>query len=208
MSSSVQRANRGSCPYTRPVSAFVSALAAIDAVHAQDPARAADGRARELVYAERMSAWLERLAPDASEALRIAVRAQHLARWRSPREAYPEGRVGYLTWRRDAGERHASETRALLLGVGFDEAFAARVAALVMKKERSRDPEAQLLEDCACLVFLELDYAAFAARHDDDAKVIDIVKRTWGKMSARAHREARAMPLAGRPAALVAAALA
>src|SRR5438045_729450 len=100
------------------------ALERIDAIHAEDPIRAADGRARELVYAEHTSRWLDRLAPGASDALRIAVRAQHLARWRSPREAFPEGRVGYLKWRKDAGERHASDVRAILTEVGFDETFA------------------------------------------------------------------------------------
>lgn len=184
------------------------ALIRIDAVHADDPVRALDGRGRELVYAEHMSRWLDRLAPDASDALRLAVRAQHLARWRSPREAFPEGRVGYLEWRKAAGERHASDVRALLVDVGFDEAFATRVATLVMKKARTRDPESQLLEDCACLVFLELDYEAFVAKHEDDAKVIDIVKKTWGKMSPRAREEAMKIGLVGRGAALVARALA
>jgi hypothetical protein len=183
------------------------ALAKIDEVHGGDPQRAVDGRARELVYAERMTHWLGRIIASPSDALRIAVRAQHLARWRSPREAFPEGRVGYLKWRKDAGERHAADVRAILLAVGFDDAFAARVASLVMKKDRTRDPESQALEDCACLVFLELDYADFAAKHEEDAKVIDIVQKTWAKMSARAHTEALALPLDGRAARLVTEAL-
>jgi hypothetical protein len=184
------------------------ALRRIDAVHDEDPARGADGRGRELHYAEHMSAWLARLAPDASDALKIAVRAQHLARWRSSREAYPEGRVGYLQWRKAAGERHAADVRAILAPLGLDEAFLGRVAALVMKKERTRDAESQCLEDCACLVFLELDYEPFVAKHADDAKVIDIVRKTWGKMSPRAREEATTLPLTGRAGRLITAALA
>lgn len=188
--------------------ALERALARIDAVHDEDPSRTPDGRARERVYAEHMSAWLDRLAPDASEALRIAVRAQHLARWRSPRDAFAEGRVGYLQWRKAAGERHAADVRTILVELGLPEAFIARVAALVMKKDRTRDPEAQLLEDCACLVFLELDYEAFVEQHADDGKVVDIVKKTWAKMSPRAREEATKLTLNGRAARLVGEALA
>lgn len=187
---------------------LAAVLARIDAVHDEDPARTADGRARERVYAERMSAWLERLCPDASDALRVAVRAQHLARWRSPRDAYPEGRVGYLQWRKAAGERHADDVRAIVRAVGLDDAFAARVASLVMKKDRSKDAESQRLEDCACLVFLELDYVPFVEAHADDAKVIDIVKKTWGKMSPEARVAARTLAAGGRAGALLARALA
>ncbi len=187
--------------------ALARILDRIDAVHAADPSRH-EGRPRELVYAERMTRWLDALAPGASDALRIAVRAQHLGRWRSPREAFPEGRVGYLKWRKEAGERHAAEVRAILLGAGQSEALAERVAALVMKKDRARDPESQTLEDCACLVFLELDYADFASKQGDDAKVIDVLRKTWGKMSPRARAEALELALEGRPRALVTAALA
>jgi hypothetical protein len=182
------------------------ALATIDAVHDEDPCRLDDGHGRERLYAERMTHWLEKLAPDASDALKLAVRAQHLARWRSPRDAFPEGRVGYLQWRKAAGQKHADDVRAILESAGFDIALVDRVAALVTKKDRTRDPESQLLEDCACLVFLELDYAAFAEKHDD-TKVIDIVKKTWAKMSPRAHDEALAMALSGRAAALIETAL-
>jgi hypothetical protein len=188
------------------VSALDAVLARIDALHDEDPIRVGD-RGRELVYAEAMTRWLARLCPDASDALRVAVRAQHLARWRSPRAAFPDGRVGYLQWRKDAGARHAETARAILLESGLEAAFGDRVAALVMKKDRTRDAESQSLEDCACLVFLELDFEAFAAEHDDDA-VVEIVKKTWGKMSPEAHEEAVKMALSARGAELVARALA
>lgn len=195
--------------YPRRVSETIAkVLQQIDRVHDEDPVRTGDGRARERVYAERMSAWLARLVEAPSDALRIAVRAQHLARWRSPRDAYPEGRVGYLKWRKEAGERHAADVAAIVRDETRDEALAARVASLVTKKDRLRDPESQALEDCACLVFLELDYAPFVAKHDDDAKVIDIVRKTWAKMSARGREEALRLPLEGRGLRLVQAALA
>jgi len=188
------------------VSALDAALARIDALHDEDPVRIGD-RGRELVYAEAMTRWLAQLSPDGSDALRVAVRAQHLARWKSPRDAFPDGRVGYLLWRKDAGARHAETARAIVIESGLDQAFADRVASLVMKKDRSRDPESQCLEDCACLVFLELDFDAFAAKHDDD-EVVLVVRKTWGKMSPRAHEEALKMALSARGAALVARALA
>lgn len=195
--------------YPDAVSAAIAkVLERVDGIHDGDPVRTSEGRARERLYAERMSAWLARLAEAPSDALRIAVRAQHLGRWRSPREAYPEGRVGYLKWRKDAGERHAAEVSAIVLEETGDAALAARVAALVTKKDRLRDAESQTLEDCACLVFLELDYAPFVEKHGDDAKVIDIVRKTWGKMSPRARDEALKLPLEGRGLRLVQAALA
>ncbi len=185
-------------------------LARIDEVHDEDPVRVEDGRARERVYAERMTAWLGRLTEAPSDALRIAVRAQHLARWRCPRSAFPEGRAGYLRWRKEAGERHAADVAAIVTAETSDTVLAARVAALVTKKERVRDPEAQALEDCACLVFLELDYVAFAGKHGDDAKVVDVVRKTWAKMSPRAREAALSLSptLDGRPAALLRDALA
>jgi hypothetical protein len=182
------------------------ALVRIDAVHAEDPSRT-EGRPSELVYAERMSEWLARIAPDADDALRLAVRGQHLARWRSPRSAFPEGRVGYLKWRKEAGERHAEDVRAICAEVGWDDAFAKRVAAIVQKKARTTDPAAQTLEDCACLVFLSAELDAFAAKHADDM-VVDILKKSWAKMSESARREALTIPFSPRARALVEAALA
>src|SRR5260221_9164303 len=85
---------------------FERAIAAIDAAHAEDPEKDAAGEARELVYARRMSAWLERLAPQASEALTLAVRSQHPRRWAIPRSSYPEGKAGDLRWRKEESRAH------------------------------------------------------------------------------------------------------
>ena len=183
------------------------ALAAIDAVHAEDPERDADGRAKELVYAERMSAWLKRLSPEASEALTLAVRCQHLRRWTISRSSYPEGKVGYLRWRKDESLAHAALAGEILRHAGYDGQAVKRVQSLVKKERIKHDPEAQTLEDVTCLVFLEHELAPFAAKHPDD-KVIDILQKTWPKMSAQGQREALALPLPAPLRALVEKALA
>ena len=173
---------------------FDQALARIDAAHAADPEKDAAGRSRELAYAERMSAWLEKLEPGASEALRLAVRCQHLRRWAMPRSAYPEGRVGYLRWRKEESLAHAALAGELLEGAGYDAGTVERVQSLVKKERIKQDPEAQLLEDVASLVFLQFELAGFAPKHDE-AKVTDILRKTWTKMSPRGQAAALALEL-------------
>ncbi|MBM3866923.1 MAG: DUF4202 domain-containing protein [Verrucomicrobia bacterium] len=169
----------------------------IDAAHAADPQRAADGRAAELVYADRMEAWAARLADPASAALRLAARAQHLERWRVPRATFPEGRAGYLAWRRSLYTRQAERARELLLAAGVDATEAADVATWVSKTGLRTNPGTQVLEDAACLVFLENEIGAFAARHADypREKFVDILRKTWRKMSPAAQAAAAALPL-------------
>ncbi len=181
------------------------ALEAIDAANREDPETVeVDGgrEPRELVYGRRMSAWLERLLPDASEPLQIAVRAQHIRRWTSPRAAYPEGRAGYKKWRSELARMHAELAAQIAAEAGYDEAACARVRDLVQKRRLHTDAEARVLEDCACLVFLEHYFADFQPKHDR-AKVIDILRKTWAKMSPAAHQAALALPLAPVERALV-----
>ncbi len=173
---------------------FERALAAIDAAHAEDPEKDAAGEARELVYARRMSAWLERLAPQASEALRLAVRSQHLRRWAIARSSYPEGKIGYLRWRKEESLAHATLAGEILARAGYDEEVK-QVQSLIKKERIKHDPEAQLLEDTACLVFLEYELAGFAAKHEE-AKLIDILRKTWPKMSAQGQQAALGLKLA------------
>ncbi len=160
---------------------FGKALARIDAAHAEDPEQEGD-RPKELVYAERMSAWLEKLAPQASESLRLATRCQHLRRWAIARSAYPEGKVGYLRWRKEEALAHAALAGEILGQAGYDADAVKRVQSLVKKERIKHDPEAQLLEDVACLVFLEHEFAAFAPKHEE-AMLVDILRKTWAKMS-------------------------
>lgn len=173
------------------------AYARIDAANSEDPnTEAVDGQElpKELVYGRRMTRTLERFAADAPEVVKLACRAQHLQRWKIPRDAYPRTRAGYLRWRRELQRMHAAAASAILAEVGYDETTCARVGALLQKRGLPRDPEAQLVEDVACLVFLEHYLPAFAQQHPE-AKVVSILRKTWGKMSDAARREALRLDL-------------
>jgi len=186
------------------------AIECLDALHAEDPRSVQVGGEtlpHELHYAHCMSAWLERVAPEASEALRLAVRAQHLQRWQIPRDDYPRDRPGYLAWRRDLGRRQADMAAEVLRDVGYDEATGERVARLIRKEGLRRDPETQALEDTACLVFLDNEFAEFATRHDED-KILRILRKTWAKMSPRGRELAMMIELPEEAQALVQRALA
>jgi len=184
---------------------FETAIARFDALNAEDPRRDG-GEPTELLYARRMTAWLERLSPDASEELRLAVRAQHLGRWRLPRDRFPEGRAGYKRWRSECARMHADLAAGILAEVGYDGRLIDRVRDLLSKKRLADDPEVQTLEDVACLVFLEHTFADFARKQERD-KLVDIVRKTWAKMSGRGRAAAAALALPPDLAAIVADAL-
>src|SRR5438552_16391965 len=164
------------------------------AIERFDAANAADPGSEELVYAQRMSEWLEKLAPDASEAVKLAARSQHIRRWEIPRNRYPMNRAGYHRWRNELAAFHAKMAGEILREVGYDEAMVGRVQSLLKKERLKEDPEAQLLEDVICLVFLEHYFADFAKEHDEE-KVIGILRKTWRKMSVRGHEAALKLPL-------------
>jgi hypothetical protein len=182
-------------------------MARIDAVHAEDPERDAAGQPKELAYAQRMSAWLEKLAPQAPEPLKLAVRCQHLRRWAIPRASYAEGKVGYLRWRKEESLAHASLAGEILQQAGYDADTVIRVQSLVKKERIKHDPEAQTLEDVTCLVFLEHEFPAFAPKHDE-AKLVDILRKTWPKMSLQGQREALGLQLPAHLRTIVGKALA
>ncbi|MFW6198948.1 MAG: DUF4202 domain-containing protein [Gemmatimonadota bacterium] len=176
-----------------------------DEINAEDPrTEAVDGeeRPKELVYARRMSDTLSRLEPDASEELRLATRAQHIARWRIPRSDFPEGRKGYKKWRVKLMFEHAEIAEAVLREVGYPEETVERVKTLIRKQGLKRDPEVQTLEDVACLVFLEHYFDDFAEEHEDE-KLVDILEKTWRKMSERGHEAALGLDLSERARQLV-----
>ncbi len=185
--------------------AYVRARALIDAAHAADPHRAPDGRAAELVYAERVEAWVVRLVPTASPILRLAARCQHLERFLVPRASFPDGKAGYLAWRKSLYAKQAERARALLLEAGVPAGEAAEVAMWVSKTDLKKNPGTQALEDAACLVFLENEMAAFAAQHADypREKFVEILRKTWRKMSPAAQHAALALALPPAIAALV-----
>jgi hypothetical protein len=167
---------------------FHTAIERFDAANAEDP----DGQ--ELIYSQRMSEWLEQLAPDASEALKLAARSQHIRRWEIPRDRYPMNRGGYHRWRNELAAFHAKLAGEILRKVGYDEAMVGRVQSLLKKERLKEDPEAQLLEDVICLVFLQHYFAEFAKEHDEE-KLIGILRKTWRKMSERGHEAALNLPL-------------
>ena len=185
---------------------FLLAIARFDAANAEDPNRETVGgreRPKELLYAERLTAMLGRYAPEASAALRLAARCQHIQRWKIPRADYPMTRPGYHQWRTRLRDFHADLAATILREAGYDEAIIARVRALIRKEALKSDPEAQALEDIVDLVFLESYLDDFVARHPDydRAKFVDILRKTARKMSARG-REA-ALTLISPPPALV-----
>lgn len=172
---------------------FRAAIARIDEANSQDPNVEEDNGEnfpKELLYSQRMTDWLERLDPNASEPLRLAIRAQHICRWKIPRDDYPRDKQGYRRWRSDLAAFHAETVGDILREVGYDAAVIDRVAALVTKRRLKSDPECQLLEDVAGLVFLRYHLSEFAQQHEEP-KLINILQKTWKKMSSRGHEAAR-----------------
>ncbi len=189
---------------------FESAIAAIDAANAKDPnalTYAGESRPKELLHSELVSRWVRQLEPDPSEALLLAARAHHLRRWRLPRSDYPEGRVGYLRWRKELQLRHARETGEILRAAGYADELADRVGDIIRKRGLGRDPEVQTLEDALCLVFVETQLADFAAQHPDE-KVVDILMKSLKKMSERGRAAAGAIALSAAERGLLARAVA
>jgi hypothetical protein len=189
--------------------ALDATLAAIDAANAEDPRRV-DGQPFERLYAERMSARLAALYPDASDLLQIAARAQHLRRWEIARGDYPEGRRGYNDWRRACRAHHARLAGEIMRANGYDAAAIAHVGTLIRKEQLKKDRESQALENVAAVVFLEHYFEDFLAKYEgyDDDRVVDILGKTLCKMSPKGHAAALALPLPDRARALVAAAVA
>ncbi len=173
------------------------ALAAIDAANAEDPHTLDVGgevRPKELAHAELTTAWIERLVETPTDAQRLAARAHHLRRWVSPRDSYPEGRAGYLAWRRDQGVRQADEVAAILTDCGYDEATVARVQAIIRKQGLRADPEVQAHEDALCLVFLQTQLLDLAADLGPE-KAVDVLAKTLKKMTPRGRSEALELEL-------------
>ncbi len=184
---------------------YAQARALIDAAHAGDPKQTADGRPAELVYADRMEAWVVRAAEAPTDLLRLAARCQHLERWSVPRASFPDGKVGYLKWRQSLYRKQADRARDLLVQAGVPAAEADEVAVWVSKTALKTNPGTQALEDAACLVFLENEIEAFAAQHAGypREKFVEIIRKTWKKMSPRAQDLAKTLPLSPTIGALV-----
>ncbi len=170
---------------------FEAAVRRFDEENSRDPnLEIVEGiaRPRELLYAQRLTDWVLKLCPDASEELRLAARSQHICRWTIARGSYEMTRAGYLKWRNDLKQFHAQKAGEILRQVGYPEETVANVQALNLKKNFPRDPQSRVLEDALCLVFLEFQFAALAAKTADD-KMVNALQKSWKKMtpSAREH---------------------
>ncbi len=183
-----------------PSARLRAALAAIDDANRADPTivtvRDRTGP-KEIIHADLVTEWVLRLRPDADDALLLAARGHHFRRWTVPRASYPEGRAGYLRWRKDLHGQHARELGVVLGDAGYDEATIARVQSIVRKDGLARAGEhddVQVLEDALCLVFLETQLVDIAARLDP-AKLPGVITKTAHKMSAAGLAQIAHVPL-------------
>jgi hypothetical protein len=189
---------------------YSKALSAIDAAHALDPNKITVNGTElpyELHYAQKSTDYLSKRSSSAPEALRLAIRAQHFRRWEVPRDSYPMTRVGYHAWRTYLKKRQASLVEQICKESGYEDDVASRVAALIRKEDLKQDEETQILEDVACLVFLDDQFEKFEKEHDEE-KILGILRKTWGKMTEKGHELALQIPMSGRPQELVQKALA
>lgn len=188
---------------------LLEAFKRFDEANTQDPNKEIfEGKSypKELLYARRMTDILNEFEPDASEALQLTARCQHICRWEIPRESYEMNRVGYLKWRQELKKFHAKKASNILQKVGYDEDTIERVSFLLLKKQLKKDEATQTLEDVICLVFLTYYYEPFLIKHDDD-KIISILQKTWKKMSPKGHKAALALSYSERGKELVTKAL-
>lgn len=171
---------------------FQRAIQRFDEENARDPnTEIVNGvaRPRELVYAERLTDWVLKLKSDASEALRLAARCQHICRWTIPRATYERTKADYLRWRTELKKFHAKKAGEILREVGYADEAVTRVQALNLKKDFPQDPDSRVLEDALCLVFLEHQFAELASRSTDE-QMINALRKSWNKMTDAARAEA------------------
>ncbi len=157
---------------------------------------------KEVLYAIRMTDKLNDFAPEASEALQLTARCQHICRWKIPRESYEMDRIGYLKWRQDLKKFHARIASEMLTESGYATEMIEEVAFLLEKKQLKKNPDTQTLEDVICLVFLEFYFEAFAAEHPEE-KILDILQKTWRKMSEGGQQAALKLPLSDNSRTLI-----
>lgn len=174
---------------------FDKTIAQFDAVNAEDPNKETfEGKEypKELLYAQRMGAMQQRFAPDASEALQLACRAQHIRRWDIPRDSYPMDKTGYFQWRTFLYKYHGETAGKIMKENGYDDETIAKVQSLLRKEKLKLNPETQALEDVVDLVFLQHYLDAFIAKYSsyEEEKLLDILRKTWKKMSEKGHEAA------------------
>src|SRR6478752_8544896 len=136
----------------------------------------------EYFYALQLYNWVKKLAPNSSETLLLASRAQHIGRWKISRDTYPSGKAGYYKWRTEVAKFHAEIVNQLMQQAGYNEGTIKKVQHIILKEDLRKDEEVQVMENALCLVFLEFQYEDFITKHDDES-VIRILRKTWNKMT-------------------------
>jgi len=186
---------------------YTTAIRLFDEANSADPnLEIIDGlpQPKELIYGRRMSVCLDSFAPDAPEAVRLAARCQHIRRWEIPRDTYPRDRSGYLRWRTNLRKFHAEVAGEILKAAGYDDDLIGQAQSLLRKENLKTNPDTQTLEDVICLVFLQYYFDDFVGQHEHEPeKIVDIVRKTWVKMSDAGHDAALKLVLTDRSKALV-----
>lgn len=188
---------------------FTAAINLFDKANANDPNKEVyKGKEypKELLYGQRMTDRLNSFDKDAGEALQLAVRCQHIQRWEIPRDQYEMNRVGYLKWRNDLKKFHAERAGEILRSVGYDDEVIDTVQFLLQKKQLKKNEMTQSLEDVICLVFLDFYFERFSEKYDEE-KMLDILRKTWNKMSEKGQKAALNLELSDRSHQLVSKAL-
>ena len=188
---------------------FINAISLFDESNEKDPNKESlDGIefSKELLYANRMTECLDKFIPEAEEALKLAVRCQHIRRWEIPRENYEMNRVGYLKWRNDLKIFHADKASEILKEVGYEDQLIESVRFLLLKKQLKQNELTQTLEDVICLVFLEFYFEKFSEKYSQD-KMIRILQKTWKKMSSKGQKTALDLRLSDHSKDLISKAL-
>jgi hypothetical protein len=169
------------------------AIEKFEEIHKEDPNREVfEGQEypKELLYHRKLARWMDRMVPDASEELQLAIRSQHIRRWTMPMSDYPKGRDGYKQWRKDTALMHAKTAAGVLEEVGYDAAVIEQVSNMIRKKNLKVDSDSQHLQDIVCVVFLESHLSDFAAGIKDEEKLIKILRKTWALMGSLGHKTA------------------
>lgn len=187
------------------MSKLEKAFVVFDAFNRQDPNTiTCDGTVYPFTYfyAQQLYRWVKKLKPQASEALLLASRSQHIGRWQIPRTSYPAGKAGYLRWRTDLARFHAEKAGELMREAGYGEDEIKAVQRIIRKENLRTDEDVQTMENALCLVFLQFQLDDFLRQHDE-AKVVRILQKTWRKMSEPGRQAALALPLSDRAKALM-----
>lgn len=184
---------------------FLDTIALIDAENGKDPRIdhvGGEAIPRELLYSKRLTEWILRLNPQASEALLLAARSQHIRRWEISRDEFPDGKAGYHQWKNALKKFHAQLAENILRKSGWDETTISRVRALNLKSAFPVDPESRTLEDALCLVFLEYQFGDLVVRADSE-KVVNALRKSWKKMTSRAREAALTLPYSDQEKSLL-----